>query len=1178
MKAVFKKIWNTFKQVWCWSLFLTLTLCVLLVLWGDQVAIAGNAILSATSHKMVACFVLLIVWAACISIHHQIKKRQAQAAQDRAEIEAQAAQQSLIRETVDALTDRLNEAVATIKRAGLYGRLDDRVKYQLPWYMVIGPQSSGKTTLLECSGLDFPLNQASGKFTRDIQRSQHCEWYFANHAVLVDAGGRYFDQPESNIEGPVWVKFLNTLRTKRRRRPLNGLLLTIDIQTLQNPDENEIEQHARYVRERLQEIRHHLNSDIPVYLVLTKTDLVTGFDAFFAHLNRDDMDQVVGVTFNQGEGEQAEKVKFEFEELLRRFNAQLLPLFHAERDLARRSDLLQFPRQLSSIVERLALFCELSFSETRYHRPTHLRGLYLTSVPEPTTDITESTAVIGQNLSMSQRVLPTSRHQRGFFIRRLLDDVIFPNSELATLDEKYEQKIKWINRSVYIASALIIIGLGSVWVNGFLGNHQKQQTMLTLKNQYQDQLLHISPLADEIELLPALNTLYHSTQIYNPDQLQYLEKHSGLNQGTKIASVAEAVYYQQLQELLLPRITSELENQISSNQQNREFLTKSLRAYLMMNMQERMDKAFMSEWIAVNWSYRYSGSATEQNELQGHFNRLLNAGFKPVTLNQNLVAKTRKLLRQASTPELVYQQIKEEASNQKLSNIRFSDYLGPNQILFTNVDVVIPGLYSQQGYQRVFLSKGLEQVKSLINENWVVGTSSDLSALEIREIYADVENLYFRDYLRYWQDAVDQLKVIPVSTLDQAVSQTTSVTAAGQPVVKVLALIKENTTFVDESQLAKDGTKAGLEEGSKHVTNYKAKRLAKLAAGALPKADNKTWTARRSVSHQFDKLNTLIPDGIEASIPLQDALVTINDLNSSLSIIKHSLNTPQSSFDAARKRMQGKISEIDKVRNTARNLPQPLSSWWNQVADNAWNIVLTEAQKHVQMLYNDHVIVPYTLTLKGRYPFTTSNRDVNIADFNAFFQKDGVLDKFYRSTLAPFVQNRGGSLSLSALNGRDLGLSTQFMYQYSQGLQIQHTFYGRNKTQPKIGFKIAPFELDATALQAEFNYGDQTVLYRHGPIQKKSLSWPISEQRQFVNFVLKDLSGVNVVSKQATGPWAFFRILDGFKVNKYQGQDVLKIDLQNKGMNAQYLIYSDRTPTPFDRKLLKNFTLPKRLS
>jgi len=56
------------------------------------------------------------------------------------------------------LKERMKDALATLKTAsgGKSGYL-----YDLPWYVIIGPPGSGKTTALVNSGLKFPLSQGS---------------------------------------------------------------------------------------------------------------------------------------------------------------------------------------------------------------------------------------------------------------------------------------------------------------------------------------------------------------------------------------------------------------------------------------------------------------------------------------------------------------------------------------------------------------------------------------------------------------------------------------------------------------------------------------------------------------------------------------------------------------------------------------------------------------------------------------------------------------------------------------------------------------------------------------------------------------------------------------------------------------------------------------------------------
>ncbi len=56
------------------------------------------------------------------------------------------------------LKDKLKDALATLK-ASSGGRKD--YLYDLPWYLLIGPPGSGKTTALINSGLKFPLSRGA---------------------------------------------------------------------------------------------------------------------------------------------------------------------------------------------------------------------------------------------------------------------------------------------------------------------------------------------------------------------------------------------------------------------------------------------------------------------------------------------------------------------------------------------------------------------------------------------------------------------------------------------------------------------------------------------------------------------------------------------------------------------------------------------------------------------------------------------------------------------------------------------------------------------------------------------------------------------------------------------------------------------------------------------------------
>jgi type VI secretion system protein ImpL len=121
------------------------------------------------------------------------------------------------------LRERFEEAALTLKQK----RRGGHSLYELPWYVIIGAPGSGKTTALINSGLKFPLEPRGGRALKGVGGTRNCDWWFADEAVFLDTAGRYTTQDSdatSDAEG--WAEFLALLRKYRKRRPINGAILT----------------------------------------------------------------------------------------------------------------------------------------------------------------------------------------------------------------------------------------------------------------------------------------------------------------------------------------------------------------------------------------------------------------------------------------------------------------------------------------------------------------------------------------------------------------------------------------------------------------------------------------------------------------------------------------------------------------------------------------------------------------------------------------------------------------------------------------------------------------------------------------------------------------------------------------------------------------------------------------
>src|SRR3974377_914064 len=115
------------------------------------------------------------------------------------------------------LKDKMKDALATLKAAS-GGRKD--YLYDLPWYLLIGPPGSGKTTALINSGLKFPLLRgATPEAIAGVGGTRYCDWWFTEEAVLIDTAGRYTTQDsDAQSDKQSWFSFLDLLKKNRPRQ------------------------------------------------------------------------------------------------------------------------------------------------------------------------------------------------------------------------------------------------------------------------------------------------------------------------------------------------------------------------------------------------------------------------------------------------------------------------------------------------------------------------------------------------------------------------------------------------------------------------------------------------------------------------------------------------------------------------------------------------------------------------------------------------------------------------------------------------------------------------------------------------------------------------------------------------------------------------------------------------
>jgi type VI secretion system protein ImpL len=475
---------------------------------------------------------------------------------------------------IEVLRARFEEAAAILRNTRFKGQDgESRYVHELPWYVFIGAPGSGKTTALINAGLNFPLKAVGGDPAfAGVGGTRNCDWWFTDEAVLLDTAGRYTTQ-ESDLEADAaaWQGFLGLIKRFRPRRPLNGALVTLSMSDLMLWSEDERKRYAWHVRARVAELYERLGVRFPVYLLVTKTDLLAGFMEFFGELDADARKRVWGVSFDAPgsgfvAGTPGQRFADEFGELERRLYAEMFARLQDERDLQRRAAAYRFPQEFHGVGPLVEQFLDAAFIGVQGAPEPLLRGVYFTSGTQEGNPIDRVLGTLARSFKLERAGRPAIAGEpavaagsgKSFFLTRLVREVIFPESGLASSDENLERRDRRARMLAFAAIAAASVGLAVLWIAGYASNRtfvaSAQAKAVAAKGEL-DKLG--SPSAgDEAQLVRALNALRDLPGGYRERERGAGTLGLGLSQVEKLGSQALRAYRNALRDALVPRLAA----------------------------------------------------------------------------------------------------------------------------------------------------------------------------------------------------------------------------------------------------------------------------------------------------------------------------------------------------------------------------------------------------------------------------------------------------------------------------------------------------------------------------------------------------------------------------------------------------------------------------------------------
>ncbi len=564
---------------------------------------------------------------------------------------------------------------------------------------------------------------------------------------------------------------------------------------------------------------------------------------------------------------------------------------------------------------------------------------------------------------------------------------------------------------------------------------------------------------------------------------------------------------QHLQGNFLPTILADIEQTIVDTRQPQTARYDALKIYLMLGEPTKFVQADVLEWFRLHWENLPNENVQKKLAL---LKQVLQQPFQPVAINQQIVSDVRNYLNALPASYLYY----------TLAKSNFPKDRQP--IVIDGFDLAekeLPSYLTKSGFQQVLgeLSSISTQLQA---DNWV------LARQDLNNLSTLLQQAYCYEYVLWWQNFMRRTTPQHFQNYQQA-RRLTQALHQSDAIFKLVDLIQQQV-----------GPETG--ESSK-VFN-------------------------QEIASKFTDLSLMSHSAV------REVTTTLNELEKFLATLAMVNDEGRTAFTLTKARFEGdKLSNpLSALYAQAHQLPEPISTWAKQVADDTWFILINESRNYINKQWQQTVVREYQTTIAKRYPFDASQtQEVVIADFDRFFANHGALNNFITQYLKPFLDTSQPQWQPKQLNNYVLPISAEMINELIRANVITNMFFPEQSETSKIEFSLEKLSLDPVVANLQLIIGTTKLKDTQDSESLTHFHWPQSN----ATLTLNSIEG-NQYELDEIGPWAFFKMLQ--KVNVLvdeQDSSSLQILFEVNGNSGRYILKTQNQINPFIPGILNGFIL-----
>lgn len=606
--------------------------------------------------------------------------------------------------------------------------------------------------------------------------------------------------------------------------------------------------------------------------------------------------------------------------------------------------------------------------------------------------------------------------------------------------------------------------------------------------------------------------LYHLTKATTAlEQLSAGPLYLPTLQQLKIELTADTKAY--LHGNFLPSILSDIEQTLLDTQQPHSARYQALKIYLMLNEPTKFSESDVMAWFQDYW--KKTSAPTVIAKKRALLEQVLQQPRQPIAINQQIVSDIRNYLNALPVSYLYYSFAKPyfPQDNQSI------DIDG-----FNFADKTLPLYFTKIGFKQVIAELPAISAQ-LQKDNWV------LARQDLKDLPSLLQEAYCYDYVTWWQTFMHHSNPLHFNDYPQA-KHVAEAIRQSDTITKIVDLFQQQTS---------------------------------------PDFGENATLFNQQIASKFTELNLM------SQSATRDLTLTISELEKFLTTLSVVNDQGRTAFALTKSRFQGDelSNPLSALYMRVRQLPEPISSWAKQLADDTWFILINDTRNFINQQWQQTVIPDYQQAIANRYPFdATKTQEVTIADFDRFFSSHGVLNSFIEQYLKPFIDISQAQWQLKELNDHVLPISSDMINELIRANVISNMFFPDQRDTSKIEFSLQKVNLDPVVANLQLVIGSTSLRDTQDSESVTQFNWPQSNAK----LTLNSIEG-NHYELDEPGPWAFFKILQ--KVNVLvdeQDSSNLQILFEINGNSGRYLLKTQNQVNPFIPGILNGFVLNESIA